>query len=81
MENSVMGRECSVYGGQQSCIEDFGGATCGKRPLGRPKRIWKVNTKKDLQEVGCGGTDWINLVWDMDRWWVLVNVVMNLRVP
>ena len=35
----------------------------------------------DLQEVGCGGMDWIHLAQDIDRWWALVNTVMNLRVP
>jgi hypothetical protein len=35
----------------------------------------------DLQEGGCGGMDWIDLAQDMDRWWPLVNEVMNLRVP
>ena len=34
-----------------------------------------------IQEVGCGGTDWINLAQDRDRWQALVNTVMNLRVP
>jgi len=49
----------------------------GKRPLGRPRRRWQDNIKMDLQGVGCGGMDWI----DWDRWWPLVNAVMNLRVP
>jgi len=35
----------------------------------------------DLQEVGCGVIEWIDLALDRDRWWVLVKVVMNLRVP
>ena len=53
----------------------------GKRPLGRPRRRWEVNIKMDLQEVGCGGMDWIELVLDKERWRALVTAVMNLRVP
>jgi len=52
----------------------------GKRPLGRPRHRWKDNIKMDLQEVGGGG-DWMELAQDRDRWWELVNTVMNLRVP
>jgi len=37
--------------------------------------------KMELQEVGCGGMEWIELAQDMDRWRVLVNGLMNLRVP
>ena len=53
----------------------------GKRPLGRPRRRWEDNIKMDLQEVGHGGTDWIELAPDRDRWLALVNGVMSLRVP
>jgi hypothetical protein len=53
----------------------------GKRPLGRPRRRWEANIKKDLQEFGCKDMDWIDLAQDMDRWWALVNAVMNSRVP
>ena len=53
----------------------------GKRPFGRPRRRWEDNIKMDLQAVGCGGMDWIDLAQDRDRWRALVNAVMNLRVP
>jgi hypothetical protein len=49
----------------------------GKRPLGRPRRRWVEN----LREIGCGGTDWIDLAQDTGQWRALVNTVMNLRVP
>ena len=52
-----------------------------KRPLGRPRRRWKDNIKMDLQEVGWGCGDWMELAQDMDGWRALVNTVMNLRVP
>jgi hypothetical protein len=50
-------------------------------PLGRPRRIWEDNIKMNLQEVACGGMDWIELAQDRDRWRALVNAVMNLRLP
>ena len=53
----------------------------GKRPLGRPRFRWEDNIKMDLQEVGCGGMDWIELAQGRDRWRAVVNAVMNLRVP
>ena len=53
----------------------------GKRPLERPRCRWEDNIKMDLQEVGWGGMDWIDLAEDRDRWWALVNAVMNLQVP
>jgi hypothetical protein len=53
----------------------------GKRPLGRPRRRWVDNIKMNLREIGWDGMDWIGLAKDSDQWRVLVNTVMNLRVP
>jgi len=50
----------------------------GRRPMGRPR--WEDIVKMDVQEVGCGGMDWIELAQDKNRLWALVNPVMNLRV-
>jgi hypothetical protein len=52
----------------------------GKRLLGRPRRRWEYNIRMDLQEVGCGGKDWIGLARDRDRWRAIISTVMNFRV-
>jgi hypothetical protein len=57
------------------------GKSEGKRPLGRPRRRWVDNVKKDLREIGWDGMDWIALAQDRDQWRALVKKVMNLRVP
>jgi hypothetical protein len=49
----------------------------GKRPLERPRHSWEDNIKLDLQEVGFGGMDWIELAQDRDKWRALVNAVMK----
>jgi hypothetical protein len=48
-----------------------------KRPLGRPRSRWEDNNKLNLQEVGFGDVDWIELAQDRDRWPALVNAVMK----
>jgi len=53
----------------------------GKRQLGKPRRRWEENIKLNLQEVGRGSMDWIELAQDRERWRALVNAVINLRVP
>jgi hypothetical protein len=53
----------------------------GKRPLGRPRRRWVGNIKIYLREIGWDGMDWTDLVRDRDQWRVLMNTVINLRVP
>jgi hypothetical protein len=57
------------------------GKTEGKRPLGRTRHRWKYNIKIDIQEMGCGGMDWIELVQDRGKWRALVSAVMILGVP
>jgi hypothetical protein len=52
-----------------------------RRQLGRPRRRWEDNIKMDLQEVGWGGIDIIDLAQNMDRWRAVVYTVMNLRIP
>jgi hypothetical protein len=58
----------------------FVGKPEGKRPLERPRRRWEDGIKMDLEEIGCGGVEWIHLAQDRDCWRALVNVVMNLQV-
>ena len=57
------------------------GKSEGKRPLGRPRRIWEDNIKMDLKEVGRSCGDWMELAQDRVRWRALVSTVRNLRVP
>ena len=51
----------------------------GKRPFGRHRHRWEDNIKMDLQGLGCGGMDWIELAQDRDRWRALVKAIMKLR--
>ena len=75
-----MGGACSTYGEKRGVYRVLVGKPGGKTPLGRHRRRWEDNIKIDLQEVGSGGVDWIEMAQDRDGWWALVNAVMNLRV-
>jgi hypothetical protein len=52
-----------------------------KRPVGRPRRRWVDNIKRDLRDLGWGCMDWVDLAQDRDQWRAHVNTVMNLQVP
>jgi 3-oxoacyl-ACP reductase-like protein len=71
---------CSADGEERDVCRVLVGEAEVKRPLGRPRRRWEDNIRMDLQEVGCGGVDWIVLAQDRDRWRAIVNAVMNFRV-
>ena len=53
----------------------------GKRPLGRPRRRWEDNIKMDIQDVGGGRRDWMELAQDKESWRALVGTVRDFRVP
>jgi hypothetical protein len=69
-----MGKRRGIYG-------VLVGKREGKRPLGRPRHRWEDDIKMDLQELGWGGMDWIELTQDRDKCWALVNAVTNIQVP
>jgi len=68
--------------GEEKCVyRVLVGEPEGRRAMGRPRRRWEDNIKMDLQEVGCGLMDWIELAQNRNRWRALVNATMNLRFP
>ena len=76
-----MGGACGAYGEGRGVNRILVGKPEGKRPLGKPRRRWKDNIMMDLQELGGGCGDWMELAQDRDRWRALLSTVMNLRLP
>jgi hypothetical protein len=85
--SGLSGEEFSILYFNYGMGEDRGvhrvleGRPEGKRQLGRPRRRWEDNIKMDLQEVGGGHWDWMELVQDTDRLRALVGTVKDIRVP
>ena len=77
IETNEMGGACGTYGVHKVLVRK----PEGKRPLGRPRRRWEDNIKMDLQAVGKGCGDWMELAKDRDSWRALVSTVMNFWVP
>jgi hypothetical protein len=67
-------------GGGGGVLRVLVGKPGGKSPLGKPRRKWE-DIRMDLQDVGGGCGDWMELAQDRDTWRALVNTMMNLRVP
>ena len=70
-----------VWGRGQVCTGFWWGTLRERDHWGRPRRRLEDNIKMDLQEVGGGCGDWVELAQDRERWGALVSTVMNFRVP
>jgi hypothetical protein len=67
---ACMGEERKVY-------KVLVGKPKGKGPLGILRHKWEDGIKMGLREIGCSSVEWIHLAQDMNRWWAVVNMVMN----
>jgi hypothetical protein len=76
-----MGGPCITNGEKRNAYTLLVGNSDGNRPLGRPRRRWVDNIKRNLGEVEWGDVDWIGLAKDRNRWRAVVNSVLNFRVP
>ena len=65
----------------RSAFKILTGKPTGKRPLGRPRRIWEDNIRMDLEEIGINAGNWVDSAQDRDYLRALVNAALNLRVP
>jgi hypothetical protein len=68
-----MGGPCSKNGEKRNAYRLLVGKPEGNRPLGRQRRRWVDNIKRDLIQMGWGDVDWIGLAKDMNKWRALVN--------
>jgi hypothetical protein len=75
-----VGRACGTHGEERKVYKVLVGKPEGKRPLGRARLRWEDGIRMDLREIGWGYVEWIQLAHDRDRWWAVVNTVMNLQV-
>jgi hypothetical protein len=81
VKEDEMGRACRRNGEKRNAYRILVGEPEGKNPSERPRCRWVDTINMDLREIGRDGMDWIDLAQDRDQWRVLVNTVMNLRVP
>jgi len=81
IEKNEVGGSCIAYGERRGVYRGLVRKPEGKRSLVRPSHRWEDNIKMDLQEVGCGGMNWIELAQDRDRWRGLVAAVMHIWIP
>jgi hypothetical protein len=72
-----MGKTCCTYGGEERCIQDFGGGNLRERGNFEDVRVdnIKMSSRNRLT-----GVEWIDLAQDRDKWWAVVSTVMKLRV-
>jgi len=76
-----MGGACSTFGGGEAYTEFWWGKLRERDHWGDPGADGKIIERWIFRKWNVGGMDWIDLAQDRDRWWTLVNAVMNLRVP
>ena len=80
IKKNEMGEHVARMGARTGAYRLLVGKPEGMRPLGRPRRRWLDCVENDLQEVGWGTMDWVDLAEDGGSWRAVVSAVMNHRV-